>query len=97
MIVEVVIIDSTIGSTNTDVGEPNVTVNGKSLRMAQATDGNWYGYFADKKQAQIADEIQSSGATGSGLDFGAFCSNATDISNGTFTIDLSGSTGNICT
>jgi len=93
MIVEVVIIDSMIGSTNTDVGEPNVTVNGKGLRMAQASDGNWYGYFVDKKQAQIADEIQSSGATGSGLDFGAFCSSDTDISNGTLAIDLSGSAG----
>jgi hypothetical protein len=23
--------------------------------MAQAVDGNWYGYFADKTQASIAD------------------------------------------
>jgi len=93
MITEVVVIDSTIGATNNDVGEPNVTINGKNLRMVQAVDGNWYGYFADKKQAQIADEIQSTGATGSGLDFGTFCGVGTDISNGTLNIDLTSTVG----
>ena len=40
-------------------GEPDVTVNGKILRMVQAVDGNWYGYFADRDQAQIADSTAS--------------------------------------
>ncbi len=93
MVIEVVIIDSSVGSTSIDTGEPNVTINGKNLRMVQATDGNWYGYFADRNQAQIADEIQNTGATGSGLDFGTFCSTDTDISNGILNISLTDSSG----
>jgi len=42
--------------------------------MAQATDGNWYGYFADKTMAQTADSTVTS--AGRGLDFGQFCSSA---------------------
>jgi len=57
--------------------------------MAQAVDGNWYGYFADKTQASIADftaigdsvdnGLSLASATapiGQGLDFGEFCTAA---------------------
>ena len=47
--------------------------------MAQATDGNWYGYFADLTQAQLADSVQAAigkGGNGTGLDFGMFCTSA---------------------
>ena len=54
-VIEVVVIDSDINDTDEAKGEPDVTVNGKILRMAQAVDGNWYGYFADRDMAQIAD------------------------------------------
>ncbi len=54
-VIEVVVIDSDINDTDEAKGEPDVTVNGKILRMVQATDGNWYGYFADRTQALIAD------------------------------------------
>jgi hypothetical protein len=37
--------DESSFSTDELVGEPDVTINGKQLRMAQATDGNWYGYL----------------------------------------------------
>ena len=47
-VIEVVVIDSDIKDTNVGKGEPDVTVNGNKLRMIQATDGNWYGYFADQ-------------------------------------------------
>jgi hypothetical protein len=68
-VIEVVVIDSDINDTDQGKGEPDVTVNGKKLRMAQAVDGNWYGYFADKVQAIAADATV--GATeGAGLDFG---------------------------
>ena len=73
---EVVVIDSDIKDTDKGKGEPDVTVNGNKLRMVQATDGNWYGYFADRDQAQRADAIQASvgtGGIGGGLDFGTFC------------------------
>ena len=36
-------------------GEPDVTINGKSLRMVQATDGSWYAYFANVDKAKEAD------------------------------------------
>ena len=52
-VIEVVVIDSDIVDTDQSKGEPDVTINGKKLRMAQAVDGNWYGYFADRTQAQI--------------------------------------------
>ncbi|NDB52282.1 MAG: hypothetical protein EB161_09115, partial [Nitrosopumilaceae archaeon] len=50
--------------------------------MAQATDGNWYGYFADRAQAQTADSIQASvgkGGNGTGLDFGTFCGRSSNV------------------
>ncbi len=71
-VIEVVVIDSDINDTDQAKGEPDVTVNGKILRMAQAVDGNWYGYFADVAQAQIADSTATT--PGSGLDFGNLCS-----------------------
>jgi hypothetical protein len=83
MVIEVVIIDSTISDTDEAKGEPDVTVNGNKLRMVQGTDGNWYAYFADKTQAQRADQTivaggtdGLAGVTGFGLDFGVFCSSA---------------------
>ena len=54
-VIEVVVIDSDINDTDEGEGEPDVTVNGKILRMVQAVDGNWYGYFADRNMALIAD------------------------------------------
>jgi hypothetical protein len=72
-VIEVVVIDSDINETNESNGEPDVTINGAKLRMAQATDGNWYGYFADKTQAQRADGTTETTDGGFGLDFGQFC------------------------
>jgi hypothetical protein len=59
-VIEVVVIDSDINDTDQAKGEPDVTVNGKILRMAQAVDGNWYGYFAERRMAQIADSTAQS-------------------------------------
>jgi hypothetical protein len=74
-VVEVVVIDSDINETNESNCEPDVTVHGKKLRMAKATDGNWYGYFADKTQATTADQTLEDNTVdaGYGLDFGQFC------------------------
>ncbi|WP_268541911.1 hypothetical protein [Candidatus Nitrosotenuis cloacae] len=90
MVIEVVVIDSDIKDTDKGKGEPDVTINGNKLRMAQATDGNWYGYFADRAQAQKADATQAAvgvGGNGTGLDFGVFCSptSATTIIGPSFT------------
>ena len=70
-VIEVVVIDSDINDTDESKGEPDVTVNGKELRMIQAVDGNWYGYFADEDMANIADDTTTT--AGTGLDFGEIC------------------------
>lgn len=75
MVIEVVIRDSNISDTDEGKGEPDVTLNGKTLRMVQATDGNWYAYFANVDKAKIADATV--GESGKGLDFGVFCSRDT--------------------
>jgi hypothetical protein len=86
MVIEVVVIDSDISDTNEGEGEPDVTVQGKDIRMAQATDGNWYGYFADLQAANAADATQAANS-GFGLDFGTGCTaaSATAITGVTLT------------
>jgi len=87
MVLEVVISDSSIASLDDALGEPSVTVNGKKIRMLQATDGNWYAYVADVDMAKNADATQpglSSGKDdstlpGKGLNFGKFCANTSPI------------------
>ena len=71
MVVEVVIMDNNIRDTDEGKGEPDVTLNGKTLRMVQATDGNWYAYFANVDKAKVADSTV--GLVGEGLDFGSIC------------------------
>jgi len=88
MVVEVVIRDNDIRDTNEGKGEPDVTINGKILRMVQATDGNWYAYFANVDKAQSADSL---GLNGKGLDFGIFCNR--DTSSSVFGISLSDTDG----
>jgi len=78
MVVEVVVINSNLSDTDEGKGEPDVTINGKSLRMTQATDGSWYAYFANVDKAQQADSTV--GLAGEGLDFGVFCSRDTSSS-----------------
>jgi len=85
MVIEVVIRDPNLHDTDEGKGEPDVTLNGKSLRMVQATDGNWYAYFANVEKAKVADSTV--GLAGEGLDFGVFCSR--DTSPSVFGISLS--------
>ncbi|MBI4131877.1 MAG: peptidase, partial [Nitrosarchaeum sp.] len=90
MVVEVVIRDSDLQDTDEGKGEPDVTLNGKSLRMVQSTDGNWYAYFANVDKAKTADSTQSA-TSGKGLDFGVFCSR--DTVSSVFGISLSETDG----
>jgi len=85
-VIEVVVIDSDINETNESKGEPDVTVNGKVLRMVQAVDGNWYGYFADRNMALLADATAAATAAAPsvGLDFGTFCAANSAILGATF-------------
>jgi hypothetical protein len=60
--------------------------------MIQATDGNWYAYFADRKQAQIADQtVVDAGTINAGLDFGTFCRN--DRGQNVLNVTLTETTG----
>jgi len=94
-VVEVKIIDSDINDTDEAKGEPDVTVNGRILRMVQAIDGNWYGYFANRDSALISDSQVI--VDGTGNDFGVFCgpnSNAGNLlGEGTSSVSLSDSHG----
>src|SRR5439155_5609163 len=76
-VIQVIVSDPDINRLDQAYGEPTVTINGKKLRMAQATDGNWYGYFADSKQAQRADFTAPVAAKG--LNFGQFCDTLTAV------------------
>jgi len=89
MVIEVVIRDSNLHDTDEGKGEPDVTLNGKSLRMVQASDGNWYAYFANVEKAKVADSTV--GLAGKGLDFGVFCSR--DTSSSVFGITISETDG----
>ncbi|MDC8453459.1 MAG: hypothetical protein LV477_11210, partial [Candidatus Nitrosotalea sp.] len=70
-VIQVVVADPDINRLDQQYGEPVVTVGGKRLRMMQATDGNWYAYFADRNQAIAADKTAP--VAGKGLNFGEFC------------------------
>ena len=89
MVVEVVIRDNDIHDTDQGLGEPDVTLNGKNLRMIQATDGNWYAYFANIDKAKIADSTV--GLPGEGLDFGSICT--TTEGTATIGVDLNDADG----
>lgn len=81
MVVEVVVNDPILLDTDEGKGEPDVTINGKQLRIVQGADGKWYAYFANVNKAKIADQIVlDAGAEGESLDFGVFCSSDTSAS-----------------
>ena len=63
-IIEVIVIDSQRSDTDEAEGEPTVKVDENQLRMVQAVDGNWYGYFGDSTKVPAAD------AAANNLNFG---------------------------
>jgi hypothetical protein len=48
MVLEIIVVDPARADTDESEGEPTVLVDNMPLRLAQALDGNWYGYIADK-------------------------------------------------
>ena len=90
-VVEVKVSNPDFSDTTVAQGEQDVKVNGKILRMVQAIDGNWYGYFANVDQAQIADSTTD--VNGEGTDFGTFCGPDSTILNGQFFVDVSDTVG----
>ena len=94
-VVEVVIRDNQIDSLDDAVGEPDVFVNNDDLRMVQANDGNWYGYFASRSMAQAVEAFNAENnvPSGLGIDFGVIClvastSTSVDISVANAEINL---------
>ena len=77
-VIEVIIDDPDISDISILQTEPNVTVDGLTIRMAQATDGKWYGYVANREFVQFADSTVIN--AGNGFDFGEFCASTTDSS-----------------
>jgi hypothetical protein len=63
-IVEVVVINPAIQRTDIIQGEPTILIDNNILRMAQAADGNWYGYFGEVTAVRKADTADNN------LDFG---------------------------
>ena len=91
-VIEVIVINSDINDTDQSKGEPTVTINDNKLRMVQAVDGNWYGYFADLYQALEADSTTT--VPGSGLDYGTFCdAETTNLGMGTSDVYTSETVG----
>ena len=90
-VVEVIIRDNQIDSLDESLGEPDVFINGNDLRMVQANDGNWYGYFASKSMAEAVDS--SGNAAGLGIDFGVICPNTANIAVGTNNVSFSEADG----
>jgi len=72
MVVEVVVNDPALKDTDESETEPDVTVNGKDLRMVQSTDGNWYAYLTDRNMANAAD-LLATAKGGVSLDYGSGC------------------------
>lgn len=79
MVVEVMVSESN-NQLDQALGEPNVSVDGKRLRMVQGSDGNWHAFFANTDMAKQADQAALSGAPGQSTDFGVFCSGSTSPS-----------------
>src|SRR5437660_12912842 len=46
-LIHLIVSDPDINRVDQAYRAPFVTVNGKNLRMAQGTEGNWYAHFAD--------------------------------------------------
>ena len=78
-VIEVVVDDPGISDTDEAEGTPSVEVNGNDLLMTQASDGRWYGYFASLEHAMAADATVNDAYSGTGLDYGSFCSSDTTI------------------
>ena len=61
MVIEIVVNDNDIDEV--DDLEPDVTVNGATLKMVQAGDGNWYAYIAETEMIAQAATLTLLGAS----------------------------------
>jgi hypothetical protein len=89
-IVEVVVIDPNRASTSEAQGEPTVKVDEHQLRMEQAVDGNWYGYFGDKTAVPAADAADNNLDFGTTQAVGAMVVTMGDFSEATLVFNATG-------
>ncbi len=93
-VIEIVINDADIKETDEAKGEPDVTVNGKIVRMVQGVDGLWYAYITDLNTSRIADGNQAeTNNDGAGLDFGKLCSQNTSVLDNGSTVTVTDTVG----
>ncbi|MDC0159823.1 hypothetical protein OAJ55_03945, partial [Candidatus Nitrosopelagicus sp.] len=84
-VIEIVVSEAAISELDTAYGQPDVSVNGSSIVMAQAVDGAWYAYIADAYYANVQDSYYTEDAdstaegTSGGGDFGFLCGPATEL------------------
>ena len=87
-VIEIVVNDADIKETDESKGEPDVTVNGKIVRMTQGVDGLWYAYITDLNTSIVADANQAdNGVDGAGLDFGKLCARNSPVLTGADAVD----------
>ena len=65
-VVEILVIDKSLASG----ALPDVTVNGHTVVMTAATDGNWYAYIADNDSIAAISGTQDAQESNPGLNFG---------------------------
>jgi len=80
-VIEIVVSEASIADLDTAYGQPDVSINGSSIVMAQAVDGAWYAYVADADSSNLIDSYYPAAAAGtsSGADFGKLCGPSSDL------------------
>jgi len=80
-VIEIVVSEASIADLDTAYGQPDVSINGSSIVMAQAVDGAWYAYVADADSSNLIDSYYPAAAAGtsSGADFGKLCGPTTEL------------------
>jgi hypothetical protein len=80
-VIEIVVSEASISELDTAYGQPDVSVNGSSIVMAQAVDGAWYAYVVDADSSNALDAYYGTSATASGGgNFGWLCGPDTELS-----------------
>ena len=82
MVIEIIVQDPNLDETGQTQGEPDVTFDGKDLRMIQGSEGYWYAYVANARIVNLFEENHGNGENnvlgnraGTGIDFGTYCMN----------------------
>ena len=79
-VIEIVVSEPAISTLDDAHGQPDVSINGSSIVMAQAVDGAWYAYVVDADNSNNLDaNYAARTGIGKGGDYGALCGPSTDL------------------